>query len=167
MQLSGREKATIFLSILGAETSSRVLRYLPGELADMIAKGINHLPTPTPEALGEVLNDFHSYLALPSGKSKGAEPQVEITPVKPREKMNPLEILNSAPSAELAQVLIEERPQIVAFVLSRLEDMKAAEICMALPYERTMLLDLIKDIKRNPLTPKLEQKLITYFSKKV
>ena len=88
MQLSGREKATIFLSILGAETSSRVLRYLPGELADMIAKGINHLPTPTPEALGEVLNDFLSYLALPSGKAKGAAaaPQAEVAPVKPREK---------------------------------------------------------------------------------
>ena len=55
MKLSGREKATIFLSILGPETSAQVLRYLPGEVADLIASGINHLPTPSPEALGYVL----------------------------------------------------------------------------------------------------------------
>ena len=56
MALTGREKATIFLSILGADVSSRILRYLPGELADLIASGINHLPTPSPEALAEVLS---------------------------------------------------------------------------------------------------------------
>jgi len=167
MQLSGREKATIFLSILGADTSSKVLRYLPGELADMIAKGINHLPTPTPEALSEVLDDFKSYLALPSGKGREAAPEVSVKPQKPREKMTPFEILNAAPAAALSQVLLEERPQIVAFILSRLDDMQAAEVSMALPYEKVMLQNLIKSIKKNPLTPKLEQKLFAYYSKKV
>ena len=66
MPLTGREKATIFLSMLGAETSARVLRYLPDELADLIAAGINHLPTPSPQAVEQVLGEVGAFLIAAS-----------------------------------------------------------------------------------------------------
>ncbi|HVN66917.1 MAG TPA: hypothetical protein VMT55_00970, partial [Candidatus Sulfotelmatobacter sp.] len=76
MALTGREKATIFLSILGADVSSRVLRYLPGELADLIAAGVNHLPTPSPEALSEVMEEYRGFLALPAAPPPPPRPVV-------------------------------------------------------------------------------------------
>src|SRR3989339_603100 len=81
VKLTGKEKATIFLSILGSDTSSAILRYLPPELADIIASSINHLPTPTPEALGEVFSDFESYIALPSANKNYNRPKDVLEPV--------------------------------------------------------------------------------------
>lgn len=149
MKLSGREKATIFLSILGPEVSAQVLRYLPGEVADLIASGINHLPTPTPEALGVVLNDFKSYLALPApGRPI---PQIEAPPKPsiPREKMTPKDIILSASPKKLAFLLSEERPQVAAIIQSLFPGNQ-------------------KPIQaKTPLAAKVEEQLIKYFASKL
>lgn len=158
MKLSGREKATIFLSILGPEVSAQVLRYLPGEVADLIASGINHLPTPTPEALGLVLNDFKSYLALPAPAPYGTGPapgrplsQIEAPPKPglPREKMTPKDIILSASPKKLAFLLSEERPQVAAIIQS------------LFPENQTMVRP------KTPLLAKVEEKLIKYFASKL
>ena len=109
MTLSGREKATIFLSILGAESASRVLRYLPDELADLIASGINHLPSPSTDALGEVLDEFKTFLALPESEAAAPRKRLGQTakPAMPRKSYG---------------TLMYERPQMVAFLLSKMPD---------------------------------------------
>ena len=158
MQLTGREKATIFLSILGTETSSRILRYLPEELADLIASSINHLPTPTPEALGEVLSDFKSYGALPPAKPK---------PEAPRVYGSPKEIIEGAPDQAIAFVLSEERPQIIGFILSLLPEKKRENILAAITMQKDIVISLLDSIKKTPISLKLEDKLISYFSEKL
>jgi len=170
MELSGREKATIFLSILGPETSASILRYLPGELADLIASGLNHLPTPTPAALGAVLHEFRSYLALPEagGTVPRAAVKAEIreTPAAPKEKMSPRDLLNYASVKKLSFLLAEERPQTVAFMLSVLSPERKTEVMQNLP-QKDILEDLLKNIKRHALTPKVEEKLVAYFAEKL
>lgn len=142
MPLTGREKATIFLSILGAEVSSRVLRYLPDELADLIAAGINHLPTPSPAALSEVLDEYQSYLALP-------EPEARPEPsVVPRKSYAPLAY---------------ERPQMIAFLISTMPEEEKSEALHALPRERARIEELLQAIRQNPLRPKLEEQLKSTF----
>ena len=166
MKLSGREKATIFLSILGPDTSAQILRYLPGELADMIASGINHLPTPTPEALGSVLEDFKSYLALPApgaAKPKMAEPKIEV----PIEKMSPKEVLLSAPLKRLAFVLADESPQMVAYILAFQPEERREEVLLNLPSLKEKAEAIIKDLKKSPLAAKLEEKIIKHFADKI
>jgi len=165
MELSGREKATIFLSILGPETSASILRYLPGELADLIASGLNHLPTPTPAALGSVLSEFRSYLALPE-PGGGARPALKETPLAPSEKMSPRDILNYASVKKLSFLLAEERPQTIAFMLSVLNPERKAEVLQNLP-QKDILEDLLKSLKRHVLTPKVEEKLVAYFAEKL
>ena len=162
MELSGREKATIFLSILGPETSASILRYLPGELADLIASGLNHLPTPTPAALGSVLSEFRSYLALPE-PGGGARPAVKE---EVKEKMSPRDILNYASVKKLSFLLAEERPQTIAFMLSVLTPERKAEVLQNLP-QKDILEDLLKSLKRHVLTPKVEEKLVAYFAEKL
>lgn len=140
MPLSGREKATIFLSILGADTSARVLRYLPDELADLIAAGINHLPTPSPEALSEVLGEFKGFLALPGQKSPPK--RIEERPAPP-------------PRRSYA-VLRYERPQLSAFLVSMLPAEEREDALASIPRERGMVEEFLASIKKNPLSPKLE-----------
>ena len=152
MPLTGREKATIFLSILGSETSARVLRYLPDELADLIAAGINHLPSPSPEALSEVMGEFQGFLALP--KPKAAPPRIEERP-KP------------APPKKAYSILMYERPQMKAYLLSLMSAEQREEALHSLPRERAIVEELLSDLKTNPLSSKLEARLREQYGKKL
>ncbi|MBI5700656.1 hypothetical protein HZC34_02260 [Candidatus Saganbacteria bacterium] len=175
MKLSGREKATIFLSILGSETSSAILRYLPEELADIIASSINHLPTPTPEALGEVFADFNSYVALPPKSKASEKPAFEIPeefrktgidysgPKAPGDK----DRIYHSSSKKIAYLLSSERPQIAAFMLSKLPPMQREEVLMNITVSRDQIDDILSDIKPTPLSDELKDKLIEHFSEKL
>ena len=152
MPLTGREKATIFLSILGAETSARVLRYLPDELADLIAAGINHLPAPSPDALSEVLAEFKSYVALPQGPSDFSRLAETTQPKTPKKSY---------------AILMYERPQIIALILSQLSAAERAEALLTLPREKAVVEDLLKSLKHTPLTEKISAKLKEHFGAKI
>jgi len=151
MALTGREKATIFLSILGADVSSRVMRYLPEEIAEQIAAGVNHLPSPSSQALAEVLDEYQSFLALP----ESATPERVAPPPRP-----------AAPRRSYAP-LMYERPQTAAFILSLLTDEEKAEALQSLPRERPLIEELLASLRANPLRPKLEAKFREVFAGKV
>lgn len=155
MVLTGREKATIFLSILGAETAARILRYLPEELADIIAAGVNHLPSPSPEALSEVLEDFQSYMALPEERIR---PELEAAPFERKTPLTPKKVYS---------LLMYERPQVAAFLLNLLSPEERSEALLNLPKERYLLEELMHTLKKNALTPKLESKLKEQFAGKL
>ena len=152
MPLTGREKATIFLSILGSETSARVLRYLPDELADLIAAGINHLPSPSPEALAEVMNEFQGFLALP--QTGTPSPRVSERPAPP-------------PPKRLYSILMYERPQMVAYLLSLMSGEQRDEALQVLPNKRTIVEELLLTLKKNPVSAKIETKLRDYYGEKL
>jgi len=145
MVLTGREKATIFLSIIGAENSARILRYLPNELADLIASGINHLPSPSTEALSEVMNEFKSFLALPSSEEARA-PQIaeKPKPAAPRLSYN---------------ILMYERPQMVAFLLSLMTPDAREEALQSQNRDKKLLQEMLKGLKKNSLSERLADTL--------
>lgn len=153
MPLTGREKATIFLSLLGAETSARILRYLPDELADLIAAGINHLPTPSPAALSEVLSEFQSFLSLPESEIE-ERPRLEHKP-KP-----------SRPRRSYA-FLMYERPQMVAYLLSLLPEEQRTDALLSLPREKVMIEELLFNLRKNSLSSRLEEDLKKNFKEKL
>lgn len=152
MTLTGREKATIFLSILGADSSARILRYLPDELADLIAAGINHLPSPSPEALAEVLGEFKSFLALPGAEP--ATPRLETRQPPPPPRRN-------------YSFLMYERPQLVAFLLSLLPESQRAEALNGLPREKALIEELLANLKENNLSGKLAEQIKKQFGDKI
>ena len=129
---------------MGAETASRVLRYLPNELADLIAAGINHLPTPSPEVLTEVMREYQSFVALPEASVPQPLPQRA-----PRKNYN---------------FLLYERPQIVAFLISLLPEEERQDALSALPRERALIEELLAGLRVTPLRPKLEENLRQVFA---
>lgn len=153
MPLTGREKATIFLSILGAETSARVLRYLPDELADLIASGINHLPSPSPAALSEVLNDFQGFVALPPSQA-APRPQLAAKPVPPKPKQS-------------FGVLMYERPQLKAFLVSMMPADQREDALMSLSRDKIRVQEIMGGLKTNPLRARIEARLKERFKEKL
>ena len=143
MVLTGREKATIFLSILGADVSSRVLRYLPEELADLIAAGINHLPSPSPDALAEVIQEYNGFLALPSPAEASAQTVYEPAP-PPRKSFAPL---------------LYERPQLAAFMVSLLPIDEREAALRAFPKNRAAIEELLLTLKENVLHERIAERL--------
>lgn len=154
MPLTGREKATIFLSILGANTSARVLRYLPDELADLIASGINHLPSPSPDALSEVLNDFQSFVALPPSESAAPRPQLSARSQPSRPKRS-------------YSLLMYERPQLKAFLVSMMPIQEQNDAFMSLTRDKVRIQELMSGLRPNPLRTRIESKLKERFKEKL
>ncbi|MDI6731480.1 MAG: hypothetical protein QME05_02725 [Candidatus Margulisbacteria bacterium] len=151
MVLTGREKATIFLSILGAETAGRILRYLPNEVADLIAAGVNHLPSPSPEALSEVLSEFKSFFALPESSRPpvlGARPR----PAAPRKSYS---------------ILMYERPQMIAYLLSIMGEEERYDALAGMTRDKTIIEELIASLKTNSLSPLISEKLKSLFAERL
>ena len=136
--------------MLGSEAASRILRYLPGELADLIAAGIEHLPSPSPESLGEVIKEYQGYLALPQ-----AGPEATSLPAA------------GGTARKSYAVLMNERPQTIAFVLSLLSPEERGDALHYLLRERAVVEELIKGLKINPLHPKLEEEIRKIYAGKV
>ena len=171
MALSGREKATILLSILGADVSTRVIGFLPDDMADLLVSGVNDLPKPSPESISVVINEFRQALSLPGS---ARQPAIEAgTPAsaqphqreKSREQMKPKELLNQMSGRALTSILIKERPQTVAFVLMQLPEARTSEVLTYLPEQRREIEYLLRTIRMNPLTEKIKDSVLETVAK--
>lgn len=167
MALTGREKATILLSVLGTETSAKILRHLPEELADLIAAGVNKLPTPSKEALSTVLSEFGEFMALPSPPKGPAAIEARKLERPRAEAKTSMDIILSTSSRVLSTLLFKERPQTIAFLLSNLPQTQAAEVLAVLPEQRREIEVLLRDIRKNPLSEKLRDRIFESLAKKV
>ncbi|MFA4858677.1 MAG: hypothetical protein WC901_01825 [Candidatus Margulisiibacteriota bacterium] len=181
--LTGREKATIFLSLLGAETSARLMRYLPLELADLVASSVNHLPKPSPQAVASILEELRSFISLPpapgsvpvtvvsSRNSPAAgmySPSPPAAPPPPPEKpKTPDEKFEQAAARKLASIFLYERAQIVAFALMLMSAEKQLEILNNLPGQRPLVETLLRDHRQNGFTEGLKRKIIDYVAEKL
>lgn len=170
MALSGIEKATILISILGGDASSKMLKFLPAEVADLLASGINRLPKPSPEAISAVLSECREYLALPGMPER--RPALEEGVPSPRRpeqarSQKPGEIISRVPGRILIPLLMRERPQTIAFVLTHLPEGKAAEVLSYLPEQRREVEYLLNTIKFTPLTEKIRDDVLQYVASRL
>jgi hypothetical protein len=123
-------------------------------LADLIAAGINHLPTPSPEALSEVMKEFKGFFALP-----GTTPETQRLEEKPIPKP-------PAPKRSYS-ILMYERPQVVAFIISLLPEEERRGAINSLPREKATVEELLLGLRKNPLSPKLEAEIKKIYKDKI
>jgi len=175
MALTGREKATILLSVLGAESSAKILRYLPEELADLIAAGVNKLPVPSKSALTSVLDEFSDFVSLlppppkrpPQLEARRPEVKPQPKPKPKLESMTPSEIVLNTPPRVLTTLLFRERPQTLAFFIANVPQTIGQEILTALPELRRDIELLLRELKKTPFSEKLKDKMFESISRKV
>ena len=129
MALTGREKATILLSLLGAELAESIIRYLPADLADVISEGINHLPNPSADAVKSVLDELTSFMALPEASyPRRAIEGSSVMQTEELSKRSATDIVFYSSPKKLAAALSAERVPVSAYILSIFPKPQAAEV---------------------------------------
>lgn len=149
--MSNSQKVAALLIVLGPSTATEILKNIPDDdLIEQITLDIAGLNKVPPEALDDVLEEFHSlfqasnYLSI--GGMNYAKTLLEQAYGPERSKSildklvtamhsNPFEFFNEADPAQLASSFQNENPQLVALVLAYLKPEKAAQVINGLPAE--------------------------------
>lgn len=173
MVLTGRQKATILLSLLGTEISSEILKFLPEDLSDAITSGMSSLPAPSPELISTVLEEFSGFMTLPSAQSASEEPEnrysaaVSEKPAKTsaqETQRSPYDILFYSQPRKIAAALSAERPCIVAFVLSVLPEVQRKEALSYMNERKNELERMVKSLKNTPIKEQIKENTVKILS---
>jgi len=171
MALTGREKATILLSLLGADLSAQIMRSLPPDMADMIASGINHLPNPSSDVISSVLEEFASFMSLPGYAPKRAIEQESSLqggrqPAS-KQKRSPYDTLFYSMPKKVAMALSCERLSVAAFILSLLPQVQARDVMSFMPDRKRQLEEMVRDMKKTPLSDVIKEKIVPVLAERI
>lgn len=147
-QLSGIEKASLFLITLGSKTASSVLQHLQPDEVQRLCTQIAKQKQVDPLLQQQVIHDFAQYQSATqtSGGMEYAQEILEqaLGATKAKELLGeiaagsaarPFDWLKPSGTVGLANTLLNERPQIIALVLAHLSADKAASVMSILPSE--------------------------------
>ncbi len=144
MAITGYEKAAIFLTAVGEQAASEILKHLD---SDVIGKVSSYMTKKSKGSRNDVENIFkeasemistgnvqlggEEYVKKILSKGLGTEDAQKILEMV--EKENPLDSLKWVSPKQLANFLVGEHPQTIALILCFLEPDRAAEIMTTLP----------------------------------
>jgi flagellar motor switch protein FliG len=183
-QISGLRKAAIVLVAMGPVASAAILKHIPEEEADRVAKAIAHLEEVTQEEVEACLDEYQQYLTsrrlfVKGGIEYASKILNEAYGIEVAQRLvdRMLKSFNSEGGAnfdnfrradpqQLAKFIQDEHPQTIALILSHLDPSQAATLLSSLPVEtrtdvavRMADLDQISpEIVRN-IASVIEQKL--------
>ncbi len=149
-ELTGAQKAALFLISLGSDTASNVLKYLKEDEVEKITSEIAKLSNVSPEIKEKVLQEFQQLLKTQEFISQGGIEYARDILVKAlgEEKANkiinrlkettlqkPFQSLKDVDAEQLKNAIANEHPQTIALILSYIDPKKAAEVLKSLPPE--------------------------------
>lgn len=149
-QLTGRQKAAIFLVSLGPDVSAEIMKHLREDEIEQLTFEIARLDKVEPEDKDKVLLEFQEMMmaqgfistggidyardvlerALGSGKAVDI-----INRLTSSLQVRPFDFIRRTDPTHLLNFIQGEHPQTIALVLAFLEAKKASEILAALPHE--------------------------------
>lgn len=147
-ELTGRQKAAIFLVVMGSDVSSEVFKYLREDEIEALTFEIARLETVEPEDRDLVLGEFKELMMaqdfITSGgidyarelleKSLGAQKAVDIiNRLTNSLQIRPFDFIRRTDPAHLMNFIQQEHPQTIALILAYLEPQKASIIMGSLP----------------------------------
>jgi flagellar motor switch protein FliG len=180
--LSRQQKLALFLIVIGPDAAADVLRQFGDPEAEQICREMSQYPM-IPEAIQRsVLDEFTGLVAqsatstmgglpfaehalgLAKGDSKASSIMGRLSPVGRPVKV--IEYLGEMEGGQIFNMLKQEHPQTVAFVLSHLDGGKAAEVFSFFsPDMRDELIERIGTIESTPvaLVDKISRSLGRHF----
>jgi flagellar motor switch protein FliG len=150
-ELSGKQKAAIFLVTLGADISSEVFKHLREDEIEILTFEIARLENIDSEKRDLVLQEFQELMMasdfISSGgidyarelleKSLGSQKAVDIiNRLTSSLKTRPFDFVRRTDPAHLLNFIQQEHPQTIALILAYLEPLKASQILGQLPQEK-------------------------------
>lgn len=149
--IDGIKKAAILMISLGSETSSKIMKLLPESYIQKVSYEIANTEVVQPDERNQVLDEFvntatareyvldggidyaKNLLNQALGPQKAKEVIDVLNQIQLKER--PFNIARKADTQQLANVLSEEQPQIIALVMCYLQPDKAAAILSQFPTE--------------------------------
>lgn len=144
------QKAAILMMVFGEETAAQILRALsPTEVqalgeAMYTIQGIDH------DTVDAVLNEFLAVVSNQTGLGVGASGYVRrvlnealgthkaqsvLSRIVPSNSERPIEILDWMEASAIAELILDEHPQIMALVIASLDYAQGADVLKLLPPE--------------------------------
>ena len=180
--LSGAQRAAVLLMVLGESEASKVLKFMdPGEL-ETIGAAINSIKDVTQNHIHNVLNEFSKVNNVQTPLDIGAQDYLKkilfqaIGPQKAnsilsRVILGPnasgLEALKWVDPAEIADVIKDEHPQLIAILLVHLKEDQAGQVLELLDEDKkasvVMRIAKLGDINSSALK-ELEELIESRFS---
>ena len=148
--LTGRQKAAVFLVTLGSEISSEIFKHLREDEIEALTFEIARLDTIESEDRDRVLLEFKELMMaqdfISTGgidyarelleKSLGSQKAVDIiNRLTSSLQVRPFDFIRRTDPAHLLNFIQQEHPQTIALILAYLEPQKASIILGALPHE--------------------------------
>lgn len=148
--LTGRQKAAIFLVTLGSEISSEIFKHLREDEIEALIFEIARLDNVESEDRDKVLMEFKELMMaqdfITSGgidyarelleKSLGSQKAVDIiNRLTSSLQVRPFDFIRRTDPAHLLNFIQQEHPQTIALILAYLEPQKASIILGALPHD--------------------------------
>lgn len=149
-QLSGRQKAAVFLVSLGSEISSEIFKHLKEDEIEQLTFEIARLENVDSDERDNVLQEFQELMMaqdfISSGgidyarelleKSLGTQKAVDIiNRLTSSLQVRPFDFIRRTDPAHLLNFIQQEHPQTIALILAYLEPQKASIILASLPNE--------------------------------
>jgi flagellar motor switch protein FliG len=148
--LTGRQKAAIFLVSIGSDISSEIFKYLREDEIETLTFEIARLETIEPEQKDAILTEFQELMMANQfisiggidyarellEKSLGSQKAVDIiNRLTSSLQVRPFDFIRRTDPAHLLNFIQQELPQTIALILAYLEPNKASVILQNLPHE--------------------------------
>jgi flagellar motor switch protein FliG len=176
--LCGAEKAAAFLLFLGEEISTEVFKELSPDEVETVIRTIPNMPGLSPDVIDSVVNEFNERFVSDGLFAEVSRDFVEAIVSKAFDRdrardmlrrldnMEKLENLRRHDPRVIFNLIKNEHPQTVAFVLSHLDQVQTADILARLP-ENVQYEVLVRIAKMDQILPETFEEVIDALSKEV
>lgn len=149
-ELTGRQKAAIFLVTIGSEISAEIFKHLREDEIETLTFEIARLETIESEQKDAILMEFQELMMasefITTGgidyarelleKSLGSQKAIDIiNRLTSSLQVRPFDFIRRTDPAHLLNFIQQEHPQTIALILAYLEPNKASIILQSLPHE--------------------------------
>lgn len=165
-ELSGKEKAAIFLACMGSEKASRIMSTMTEDEVEEMTLSLSGLDAIDPDQRTSVLEQFYEmavankvvtqggidYARQLLEKAFGADRTIEIlTRLQSNLQDVPFQFLKKADPGQIVTFIQDEHPQTISLILAHLPAQTSAMVLSALPNEvQTEVVTRIATMERTP-----------------
>ena len=176
--LSGVQKAAAFLIFLGEEISTEVFRELSEEEVETIIRTIPNMEGLSPDVIDAVVNEFNERFISEGMFVDISKDFVETIVNKAFDKGRAREMLKRLSNTEklenlrkhdpktIFNLIKDEHPQTIAFILAHLDQSQTADIISRLP-ENVQYEVLLRIAKMDTIIPETFEEVIDVLAKEV
>ena len=149
-RLTGTQKSAILMMLIGEEEASEILKNLSPREVQHLGAAMYSVQGLGQDLVNQVLDEFLAIIKEQTSLGLGAgnyirnvltkalgddKAQSVLTRITPTSQERPIEILDWMDARSIAELVVDEHPQIIALIMSYLDAGLASDVLLSLPDE--------------------------------